>query len=203
VTTITDWSRVYIVGGGTSLRGFDFDQVRDKGLLLGVNDGAHYADAHALFSLDASYARKRWDYIKSHSNPYLALPEAHEARNFNGAEHVTFYERRRGDGLAEDGRYINGVNSGFGALNLAYHKGAKFIVLLGFDMHTDDNGDIHFHEGYPWEADAKRTARYYEKWTRPFETAAKQLEKRGVEVWNASPTSRIEAFPKCGLEDLC
>lgn len=198
----TKWECVYIVGGGTSLRGFDFDRVRDKGLLLGVNDGAYYADAPVLFSLDASYARKRWHYIKSHPEPYLALPEAHEARHFEGAEGVQFYERRRGEGLSEDGRYIFGVNSGFGALNLAYHKGAKFIVLLGFDMKTDDNGDIHFHQGYPWEADAKRTARYYEKWARPFETVAKQLDRAGVEVWNASPISRIEAFPKCRLEDL-
>ena len=198
------WSdvTVYIVGGGTSLRGFDFDQIRDKGLLLGVNDGAYYADADVLFSLDASYARKRWSFVRDFQESWLALAPGHVVRKEEGAEHVNIVERRRGNYLSEHSAYINGVNSGFGALNLAFLKRASKIVLLGFDMNTDEQGNIHFHDGYPWENDAKRTARYYHKWARPFEEAVHQLSKAGIEVINASPESRIEGFPKCRLEDL-
>ena len=42
----------------------------------------------------------------------------------------------------------HGNNSGYAAINLAYHLGVKRIVLLGFDM-QNIGGKSHFHDGYP------------------------------------------------------
>jgi len=197
-------STVYIIGGGPSLRGFDFSCLQGKGIILGVNDGAFYANADVLFSLDATFARRRWKEIQDFSGSvWLAMPPNHEVKIWPGAERVNMPYRGRGNYLSEDPEWIYGVNSGFGALNLAFLKQASEIVLLGFDLHPDNEGHLHFHKGYEWEPDVKRAKRHYQKWLRPFECAAEQLHRDGIRVINASLSSRIEVFEKCAPEELC
>lgn len=95
-------------------------------------------------------------------------------------------------GLSDDPSYIHfGCHSGFQALNVAVHLGAKRILLIGYDCHH--NGGRHFHEDHPtgW-----MNAESPNMWLPPYRQAASQLKAWGVEVLNCSPGSAIDVFPQ-------
>src|SRR5262252_627330 len=74
-----------------------------------------------------------------------------------------------------------GSNSGYAAINLAYHHGAKKIVLLGYDMKCDGRR-THWHNG-PREA-APMYAPLLNSFLPHFDHLVEPLEQAGVEVIN-------------------
>ncbi len=98
-----------------------------------------------------------------------------------------------GYGLSADPRYIaTGRNSGAQALNIAVLAGAKEIHLYGFDGQPAADGATHFHGGHP-------KASNHKAWTyirESFAAMRKPLQELGVKVWNCSPCSAIDAFPR-------
>lgn len=94
-------------------------------------------------------------------------------------------------------------NSGAGAINLAYHLGAKRIVLIGFDMKVIDNKQ-HFHGEYinsklERPAEDKMT---FSKGMLAFPAIANDAEILGVEIINTSMDSALDMFEKIPLEDV-
>lgn len=88
-----------------------------------------------------------------------------------------------------------GRSSGEGAIRLAAHRGARRIVMLGYDaQHT--GGRAHWHPDHPRMGNAGAWA----KWPEHFRALARQLGK-SVTVINASRVSAIDAFPRMTLED--
>lgn len=197
---------VYIIGGGPSLSGFDFDRIKDKGLLLGVNDAAFNAPCDALFSLDQTWARNRHSQIAEFKGEkILAMPPGYDDTVIKD---VTYVVRRRNYGLSKNPDDINGVNSGYGALGVAYLKRAQQIYLLGFDMKDDierkegerDKVKAHWYKSYSWYA--KTNHRAFHKLASAFDDLIPDLTGAGISVINASPDSLITAFPKCSLSEL-
>lgn len=193
------WGEVFLIGGGPSLRGFDFECLRGR-VLVAVNDAAvHVPFASALFSMDASWIRNRREMVDEFAGEkYLAVaPDFHFA---NGPVACYLKRDRQGRGLSTNPGVIHlgGGNSGYGALNLAVLKGATRIVLLGYDL-TGPNQ--HWHSGYSW-ADALSSDSLYQRWAEQFDLAATELRQRGVRVVNASPISRITAFRKVPLASV-
>jgi hypothetical protein len=88
-----------------------------------------------------------------------------------------------------------GRNSGFGALNLAFHFGAKLIYLFGFDYQPNS---YYCPERYAHKA--KESGDHWPTWAKQFDCVKDQLEQAGVSVINASPNSSITAFPKVTIE---
>ena len=93
----------------------------------------------------------------------------------------------------------DGGNSGFQALNLAIQMGARRVVLVGFDMRIDLGRHWHGDHG-PGLNNPRDTS--VVRWRRAFDASAPILQSLGVEVFNASPSSALEAFPKRTLEEL-
>lgn len=90
----------------------------------------------------------------------------------------------------------HGLNTGHGALNLAYHLGAARIVLLGYDMRMCRDGRVH------WDGRATDQAwKYATLFARAFRKIAADLKEVGVSVLNATPRSALEAFPRISLAD--
>ena len=97
----------------------------------------------------------------------------------------------------------NGRNSGYQALHLAVHLGAKRIVLLGYDMKTGPNGEGHWFGEHVDETgqERKTTPATIQRWAAHFETLVEPLAARGIEVLNATPGSAIACFPRTSLAD--
>lgn len=200
---------LYIIGGGPSVNGFDFDRIKDKGRILGVNDGAFNAPCDALFSLDQTWHKfRKKEIAEFQGEKYFAAPPSFELK-FEGIPDVNYIIRRRSTGFTEDKRDINGVNSGYGALHLAYHKRAKEIYLLGFDMRDKPGERIsenkqklitHWFKPYAWHRKEAHAALH--KVAASFDAAKSFFDEYGAIITNASPDSLITAFDKCDIGDL-
>lgn len=104
-------------------------------------------------------------------------------------------ENSGGNGFDPDPRALRtGNNSGYQAVHIATHAGARRILLCGMDM-----GGCHWHGPHP--ADLKVTApATYERWRQRFAELAPLLAARGVDVVNCTPGSRLDCFRRGNLE---
>jgi len=100
-------------------------------------------------------------------------------------------------GLArKTGAVHTGSNSGYQAINLAYHLGARSIILLGFDMHNH-GGKTHWFGEHPKEFKADTR---YERFLNEFRTI--KPDQYGLQIINCSRKTALHAFPVCNLDDL-
>lgn len=192
---------VVIVGGGPSLNGFDMERLRGRFHVLAVK--ATIFDipwCDAGFGLECADLARWWDRLTKLSTPnYWAIPDNWFFRRpLRPSPGMTFLRRRAGTELSRNtGAITSGGSSGFGALNLAVLKGARKIVLLGYDYRpTGHHNDRH----YPGRIETP--AAKWTEWAGNFDRAAMALKADGVEVLNASPESMITAFPKCTHESI-
>lgn len=119
-----DWSDkpLLIVGCGASLKGFDLNRLRGLGRILAVKEAIwDLPFAHACFGLDVPWMERQRTKLSELPMPlYLAVPPN---RAFPIMANATYYMRKFSDRLSDNAAEIScGRNSGFGAINLAYHK---------------------------------------------------------------------------------
>lgn len=83
-----------------------------------------------------------------------------------------------------------GKNSGYQAINLAFHLGATKIVLLGYDMQDGPNGETNHHEPHvvPWGHD-------YAEWLTCFRSLVEPLREAGIDVVNCSSRTALTQWP--------
>lgn len=92
-------------------------------------------------------------------------------------------------------------NAGGGAINLAYHFGARRVLLLGFDMCADRTGKTHWHAG---ETSYKHPSpqRTYDRFLKLFPFIARDAKRLGLEILNVTDNSRLDMFPKVKLKEV-
>jgi len=205
-----NWSErpVYIVGGGSSLRPHakKLWLLYQRGFVVAVNDShLHCYFPDAIFTLDHLWLEKNIKKIEDMPGPVFAAVDKENPRV--ESKNLTYLKRTRRLGisepspLSEDATVItNGMNSGYGALNLAFLKGAKIIYLLGFDFKEIEN-KAHFHAGYPWH-NRTNSNRMFPYWAKAFEDTTVQLNKYGVHVFNCSPDSLVTCFPRKSYDEV-
>ncbi len=93
--------------------------------------------------------------------------------------------------LCELRDHVCGYDSGTSAINLAYHFGARTIVLLGYDM-TGGHFCKHPLQNPPQD--------HFRRHMKPLHWLNADARQKGVRIVNASPTSVVTAFEKQPLE---
>ena len=193
VENLWEGETVYILGGGPSLIDFNF-----KGLLgskvIAINKGIYaYPAAQVLYWTDSRF----YTWYKNDIDQLNCLKYTIKTGP-QYTDDIQILRKGRAHGLEEPKDTLaHGNNSGYAAINLAYHLGAKRIILLGFDM-TNDGKLTHFHDGYPTRGTGDRV--YHDKFLPGFKSLAASLKQKGVAVLNASPYSRLQDFTKISLE---
>lgn len=199
ISSSPNWREVYLIGGGPTLHGFNFERLRGH-VTVAVNDAFRYVPwASALFSLDATWIRRRRAEVESFQGEvYLAVAEDFDEPLPKNA--IRLLRVRGARGLSDNPSSVcmGGGNSGFGAFNLAYLKGAQRIILLGYDY---CHSKVHWFSNYAWQSGNSHDAMYY-KWAQEFKYTTRQLAAKGIEVLNASWNSTISCFPKVELSQL-
>lgn len=110
-------------------------------------------------------------------------------------------EPRRKVGISTDPNFLAwNRNSGSAAINLAVHFGVKRIILLGFDMKLDTSKNQHWHKIY--DSDPKSVDRTMAKHLAGFPQMKSDLDRLHIEVLNANPDSKIDAFRKLNFKDI-
>lgn len=106
--------------------------------------------------------------------------------------------QERGFLSTDPARIVMGCTSGFAALNFATLRGARRIVLVGYDYAHKDHQHHAFPHHNPWYPPGNQ--RLWSYWRAPFASALPQLRNLGCTVINAS-RGLLDVFPKMELND--
>lgn len=196
-----EWAgqRCFIIGGGPSLTGFDFERLRGRGRIIAINKA--YLDvpfADICFFMDGSETRfyglvqngrlapqclERWNEFKGHKIFLNIL-----GRKLDDVYSIRAAGRTGLSNSLRKGIY-HGNNSGVGAIGLAVCLGANPIYLLGIDCKFSGS-QSHYHGGYP----GRMPEGVFKSFTRDFERINRFIRKTQFRVVNLNPTSALRCF---------
>ena len=183
--------KIYIVGGGASLVDFDWGQLQGRRVIAVNRAFEKVPMAEIIYFSDLRFWTWNQEALVRHPARKISCMRKLRHRSIEIVEST---------GIAglelESGKIRTGNNSGYAAINVAVHEGAKEIVLLGFDMGFT-HGRCHWHDGYP-VINVEKTFRPMISY---FDTLPTILEGLGVKVVNANLDSMITAFSKIRRED--
>jgi len=211
--------KIIIIGGGESLIGFDFEQLNDfDGAIITVNNVIfHLPRADYWITVDPmdkegnpqrgmreqfegtyyycafpDLERRPW-----HNKFYKMVENVHYLERIVPGNNESNYGMNQKDGyeLQEDKRKITTGDSIYGALGLAYHFGAKKIVMLGVDGYGyghwyDKNSPYNAHGIKDFEN------KYLNNIPRIYRQSVQQFNNRGCEVINGSQESKVDCFKR-------
>ena len=190
-----DGETCYLIGGGPSLKDLDPDRLRGRRVIV-INRGFRaFPFADVLYFCDANWWRVDGPEVKAKfTGKYIITASRAD-------DPLLKHVKRTGtSGLELQAHGIkHGTNSGYQAINVAFHFGVKRIILLGYDMKTKD-GATHFHGGYG--TSEPTVAHVLAARMLPFFSAlVEPLRAHGVEVLNANPDSALDCWPKVSIDE--
>jgi hypothetical protein len=217
---LTEGGTVICLASGPSLTVEDVEFARGKGVVIAVNDAVRLAPwADVIHSCDSTWWHK-------HHRAMRELPGL-KVRVQSGSQTVTrkllgpkycagcrkplptpqsscwckgiislFNAGAKGISLEQD-TVCTALNSGGSAINVAVQLGAKRIVLLGYDMGPDNKGRKHF-----YDTDSQTITSSFITFRKHIATMVEPLKALGIDVWNCSRRTNLEAFPCRPLRDV-
>ena len=189
---------VAIIGGGTSLDGFDFSQL-DHCPTIALNRAHEFMpNAYVLWWSDSGFFRRNRDALLAHGAFHKATGNLGYQKDELPAT-VHEYVFTGHSGFDPDTRCLrHGNNSAFAAMHLAVHLGASAIVLFGVDMKHGPGGKTHHHGGHGVVHLEDTMQRHM---LPLFPSLVKPLAKRKIAVVNASPNSVLQCWPRCSVAE--
>ena len=201
--------RCFIVGGGPSLKGFDWSKLRGE-LVIALNSAAfEIQNPTVCFGADYRWqnerAKPRVDDLLERCGTVIFQ----DLGPIKGLEHTprlpgvaivgSAGRRVWSEGLNKG--LIHATHTGAAALNLAYLLGADPIYLLGYDYMPKDGKTVHFHDDYPEEW---RTGAYssYTTFSEEITKLAEHFRRRRVYNVTKEGMSALNCFPKMLWEDV-
>jgi len=187
----------FIIGGGTSLREFDWDLLRDENT-IGCNSAFRlgveickicvFVDRKWLF--DAPNHPRKGYHDELAKFPGLVITNDTQLKG--RPEPWINWMQRRPRGLHHDSLGYN-ANCGATAINVALLLGATTIYLLGIDMHLDDNKKPNWHN-YVIDKASKDV---YARMLAAFGHVSKDLALKfpDCKVLNINKDSALRLFP--------
>ncbi len=200
---------IYIVGGGTSLKGFDFQKLKDKDTIVVNMSAFDVSNPTYCITADSNIFRKVQEgFFKDIDTTWVLVtnPDHCSMKQKNGIfKHIhsgyvynlfsinMIIKNAGVEGIGFTFKdFRTGYNSGFCAFQLAVLLGYKKIHLLGFDL-CENNSKTHYHNKYK----NRKTIREkdFEKFYANFVLAIKILkEKTDIEIISHSKISRLNNF---------
>lgn len=204
-----DWEgeTAVLLAGGPSLRGFNAQCLGTGVRVITINDSWRLCPwADAFYFCDEPWWKDQLRRNIVATDGRLHFWDLRRGPWIKGGEptisdpHVRILPFSGQVGLEKNpGMLRHGSNSGYAAINLAYHFGAKKIILLGYDMHVV-GARSNWHEG-----DRPPAAQYQQTLARSmlplFDTLVAPLKEAGVEVVNATPGTALTCWRLGALEE--
>jgi hypothetical protein len=192
VSPIFKGETVYLIGGGPSLKEFDFTLLEGKNVIAINKAFLYYKNADVLYWTDNrfyTWFQKEIDLFKGIKVTNKNTPLKDDVTNLRDTGKIGL--ETKPDSIR------HGNNSGYAAINLAFLMGAKTIILLGFDMGIL-HGQSHFHKGY----NIKANPNIYKNNMIPFfNTLVDPLKEHNVKIWNTNKNSNLKCFPFCTINE--
>ena len=142
---------VYILGGGTSLAGFNLKKLEGKNVIA-INHTIEHFPAPVLFFGDKVFLNATTFDLRSYKGLICCAEKCQGTppiQDMREQPNVIIFKERRDEPILNPrvGLY-HPTSSGMMALNLALQMRAKMIYLLGFDYYWN-NGRAHWHDEKP------------------------------------------------------
>ena len=198
------FEETYIVGGGSSLKGFDFSRLENKCTIV-VNMALKVVPKPNVFLTADSWFcghAVRNDFWNKMAYRVMVIAPTH--KNYGRAKpYLAHYDEviapfsYDGDISLDPDKFATGRNSGFCAFQYTILKKPKRIYLLGFDFHR--HGGDHWHDDYPVGYNRLK------EFAGNFITAIKKLKKiaPNIEVISCSSDSLLRNHTSyCPLENI-
>ena len=186
---------ILIIASGPSLSQHQLDVAdRLKPVTIAINDNylrAPWADV--LYACDLQW----WQWHEN-KEELKAFKGRKVTRNIEAAKkyNLEYIESSPQLGLSIDPKIIHeGMNSGYQAINLAYHMGGTRILLIGYDMQTTDN-KAHWFGDHP-----NKVRSNYNSWLLPYISLADHAKKLNLEIINCTITTALTCFPRMDLKE--
>ena len=198
---------VYIIGGGNSLKDFNFNKLKDKDTIV-VNKAIKYVPNPTYFITMDFTALKKIDcdliapsiftrvFIANFAKPYLTEKNGQIVDTRSGLvytlnDFTTIIKSYEEEGIGTQFYdFRSGNNSGYCALQLAVLLGYDRIYLLGMDLLAPEQ--THFHGGYGESKEIfnLKLEGYYTN----FVTGLKELKEKcpNIQVYSCSKISRLK-----------
>ena len=195
---IWDGQDVFIIGGGESLKTFDWNKLKDE-YTIGCNDAFEHGEEICKICI---FGDAPWFKTFKHK---LALYKGAVFTNASSLQKTRlpwlWVMGRRSLGLHSDALGWN-FNTGASAINLAILLGAKQIFLLGFDMHLSKDGKPNWHQNIVDRPKKEKYPKIYDKFIKGFERVASDLKTKfpNVKVFNITDNSSLDCFLKVSVK---
>ncbi len=190
VPKLWEGKTVYIVGGGSSLKDLDLSLIENQ-YCIGINnaymlgdwiDICWFGDSRWLdWHINIDKLKKGWESFKG-----IKASCCVKVKDDREIKYVKLSSKQSGIDI-DPCKVSWNRTSGTSGINLAYHLGAKRIVLLGFDMGLI-NGRKNWHEDHFPHKDVPDP---FPKFLKCWEFIFEDLKRLGVEIINTSMNSVI------------
>ena len=195
---------VFIIGGGPSLTGFDFESLSDLDTIavnvaaLDVPDPTYCitADSGIFRKLqvgDFKKVKTTWVLVTNPNHCSMKMRDGRFVQEGSGYVHNLFAANMiiRNAGVEGIGfsfeDFRTGYNSGFCAFQLAVLLGYENIYLLGFDLRS--GGTSHYHKRYNGRSiQSADLEKFYRNWVKAIPMVK---ERTNINVFSCSKTSRL------------
>jgi hypothetical protein len=197
--------RVFIVGGGPSVKNVDLSLLKNKKIIVTNQAAEILPEATALYWVDDSWAATNHKLIESSPIKLRFTAKKfyspkYESCKIYGYGNCQVLHQTGDFGIdTHQSKYkVRGNNSGAQAIHLAFNAGAREIILIGYDMHLT-KGKANFHDKHVSIATNKI---YQELFIPSITSMAPIIKQCGVSVINVNPDSSLRCFPFADLKDL-
>jgi hypothetical protein len=205
--------RCFIIGGGESLKGFDFNLLENE-LTIGINKAFQVYDKFTInYAMDSTLydLMKKGEYDKLNEpklwDKWLAFKGVRvfltpmEIKKF-GVEvylvrKVIVSSFNRED---LDNGIWGGKNSGMGAISLAIALGSTEVYLLGYDCQAKET--THWHSGYEPNRDIIQFNQKLATYKEELEGMVPQINILGVKIYNTNSDSALKCFSFVNINEV-
>lgn len=189
----------YIVGGGPSLKDFDWNLLEGK-FTVAINRAYEkLPDASIVYFTDNDWWITHKTNLVNHSA--VKVKGSLNSRIIN-SRHVIEYLLTGETGIETNPNHLkHGRNSTYAAINMiGVHLNVKEIYLLGIDLKRGVKGETHWHSGH------KRIdpPQVFKIMTRNFNTIAQPLTARGIKIINVNTQTgtNLRNFPIKSIKEV-
>ena|SRR3990167_8646320 len=188
---------VYLIGGGASLRGFNFSLLKGKNT-IGCNAAFRLGPEVVKICLfgDSSWWEKVKEELEQFKGRVVTCSPTLLPLNIPWLLQIP----REKKGLSGGGSVGWNFSTGAAAINLAILLGANKIYLMGYDLSSHTDGKTHWHDTYT----RKMGEANFDRFQRGFSIVANNLGKfSSVKVVNVTDgTSKLNHFPRMSFQEV-
>mgnify|MGYP000163741758 CR=1 FL=1 len=184
---------LFVIGGGPSIKKYDLTLLQHHQDRIIVANNAYKLFPEAFVSHHADHCWWEWNEVpfnETFKGKYKSTVGIGGSRSCYPKEFI-WLKKPSDDGLSENFPMVHGINTGHQAINIAYILGAKRIVLFGFDLKTDKNGNTQWHNEHQRDTNQEL---WKSRFAPGFETVAVKAKTKGVEIINMNRDSLITCF---------